>query len=94
MKKYSELGHVYRCEPCIEYPGKWISYVNGVDERIFSSFDEARKDASDRQDASPNDECETSVCWRCSDDDPRIGQVWFTGFYQHGKFDIFGRYRT
>jgi len=91
MKTYAELGHVHRNEPCQEYPGEWLSYLNGGDEKSFPTFEEARNDAADRQDASP-DNVETSVCWKCSDNDPRQGQVWFTGFYQHGKWNVFGRY--
>lgn len=33
-----------------------------------------------------------SVCWKASDDDPRIGQIWFTPFYMHGKFKWTGEY--
>lgn len=86
LRKYADLGTVYRGKPCEEYPGEWLSYLNGNDEKSFATFEEAYKDAFDRQEASP------SVSWKCSDNDPRIGEVWFTGYYQHGRFDIFGRY--
>lgn len=95
LKKFSELGHVHRGEPCQEYPGKWLSYLNGNEEKSFDSFEAAKKDASDRQSAKwAEGEAVTSVCWICSEDDPRRGEVWFTGFYQHGRFDAFGRYKS
>ena len=93
MRAYAQLGTVHRTEPCIEYPGEWLSYVNGGQEKSFFSFEEAKKDAYMRQDESA-EECETSVCWKCSDNDPRVGKVWFTGFYQHGRFNRFGNYLT
>jgi hypothetical protein len=34
-----------------------------------------------------------SVCWKATDNDPRASQVWFTPFYQHGKFNVFGEYK-
>lgn len=33
-----------------------------------------------------------TICWKCSDYDQRMGQAWFTGFYQHGRFNLFGSY--
>lgn len=35
-----------------------------------------------------------SVCWACSDNDPRIGEVWFTPFYRAGQWSMWGKYRT
>lgn len=90
MKRYAELGHVHRTEPCEEYPGEWLSYREGGDERSFPTFQAAYNDALARNEI---DGAKTSVCWCASNNDPRIGEVWFTGFYQHGYFDLFGRYR-
>jgi hypothetical protein len=29
LKKYAELGHVHRTQPCEEYPGRYIIYKKG-----------------------------------------------------------------
>lgn len=79
LKSFAELGSVYRTEPCLEYPGTYFVYRNGNDEKSFPSLKEAwdyvLTDLSEF-------EGEVSICWQCSDDDPRIGQGWFTGFYR------------
>jgi hypothetical protein len=101
LMKYSQLGHVWRTEPCQEYPGQWLLYwpgETGQQEESYPSFMEAlnqgRKKIATletlRQDFNA---CDVSICWKCSDNDPRIGEVWFTGFYQQGKFNAFGQYR-
>lgn len=97
MKKYSELGHVFRTEPCEEFPGKWICFFYSgeglLSEVTFPSFEEAQEYASISQDVMIN--CEKiSICWQCSDGDPRIGMTWFTGFYQHGFINQFGEYKS
>jgi hypothetical protein len=105
LKKYSELGHVWRNEPCQEYPGEWLvfSQPDSVSEgdqevRSFPSFNEAMVYARTRVDAYDSKEqswpIDISICWKCSDNDPRHGQVWFTGFYQHGEFNLFGEYKS
>lgn len=101
MKHYNELGHVYRTEPCIEYPGKWIVYYPGrnvKDSNTFPSFTDAYNFASTKEGHFPTDtfmsDTHVSICWECSEDDPRQGEVWFTPFYQHGKFDRYGRYKS
>lgn len=94
MKTYAELGHVHRCEPCIEYPGEWLVYANGGDETSHTTFDEAFSVAVDRQNNEEEHNVTYSICWKCSDNDPRVGAVWFTGFYQHGKFNQFGDYKS
>lgn len=104
MKKYSELGTVHRGEPCQEYPGTWIVVVKGENqpwdlsgpkfekEYFENSFQQAFDLASK---LNKNDLVEkVSIYWECSDNDPRVGKVWFTGFYRHGWFDIYGRYNT
>jgi len=86
MKGYAQLGHVFRTEPCVEYPGEWLVFIEGKESGSFDSFDIVFKFAEEKEEAS--------ICWSCSDNDPRVGEVWFTGFYQHGRFDQFGRYKT
>lgn len=85
MKRYAELGHVYRTEPCVEYPGRWIVYVEGEERSTHESLEQAFAVAQAL-------DIESSICWEASENDPRIGEVWFTGYYCHGKFDAFGRY--
>jgi hypothetical protein len=95
MKKYAELGTVHRGEPCQEYPGEWLVY-SGKQEKSFDSFEKAKAWAETEVEILFTIEAveppRVSICWKCSDNDPRVGQVWFTGFYQHGKFNIFGSY--
>lgn len=79
MKKFAELGHVYRSEPCQEYPGSWRVYWD-KHETIFAEKEDAFNFANNNVAVSGYD---AKICWRCSEDDPRIGQVWFTGFYCH-----------
>lgn len=95
MRTYSELGHVHRTEPCLEYPGEWLVFIDGgaAGEFTRDTFEAAFELATERNE-SASVGTEVSICWNCSDNDPRLGEVWFTGFYQHGKFDRFGRYRS
>lgn len=88
MKAYADLGHVYRCEPCIEYPGQWIVYASDA-AIAHATFDAAYKHAKHLAETLDK----VSVAWGASVDDPRIGQVWFTGFYVAGSFDQFGRWK-
>jgi hypothetical protein len=101
MKTYAELGTVHRNEPCQEYPGTWMVYYKSPDENLEvgkASFEEAYTVAAKfliKYDADVRDfPLRLSICWKCSDNDPRVGQVWFTGFYQHGKFNLFGDYKS
>jgi hypothetical protein len=81
MKTYSQLGHVYRTEPCVEYPGQWAIYMG--DKVIpYPSLVEAKQAAYSNWGAYGE---EWSVCWKCSDNDPRQGEIWFTSFYQDGQ---------
>lgn len=83
LKKFSELGTVHRGEPCQEYPGMWIVYTTkpyGQEDQEFHNKEAARHYANAV--ARFNDVQKVSVCWKCSDNDPRVGQVWFTGFYE------------
>lgn len=105
MKKYAELGTVHRTEPCEEYPGSWFLYFpskSGTGKETSEALDslesairKAEKILQAYEDAkleyNPRD---FTICWKCSDDDPRVGQVWFTGFYQHGRFNFYGEYKT
>lgn len=108
LKKFSELGHVHRTEPCEEYPGIWIVHIpkhisfEGKEfdsyEQTFSSCEDAKFHARTvmynleqlRMEFNP---VEITVSWKCSDNDPRIGEVWFTPYYMHGRFNAFGDYR-
>ena len=88
MRNYSQLGHVHRCEPCKEYPGEWLVYCRGEHTGTFASADAAIRSAE----IQSRDSAHTSVCWASSSDDPRVGEVWFTGFYRLGYFDQYGRW--
>lgn len=88
LSSLNSLGTARRGEPCAEYPGTWIVYVNG--EEIDTYVDtEENGDARSRAIKSAKmlldegeEDVKVSVSWRCSDGDPRVGQVWFTGYYQ------------
>lgn len=99
MKKFAELKGYERNAPCQEYPGRWLVYYPNrkvEDQHEFPTFEEAYTFAKTKEGCFPEDPflspIHVSICWDASEDDPRIGKVWFTGFYQHGKFDQFGRY--
>lgn len=99
MRKFAELGHVYRTEPCEEYPGDWIVFAEGKvyseGNLTFGAAHEKALRAVEEYDSKEQDfPINVSICWKCSDNDPRIGKVWFTGFYQHGKFNLFGTYKS
>jgi hypothetical protein len=94
MKRYAELGTVYRNQPCIEYPGQWVVYCNGEEAGQHPIFQEAYSQAGEVWDKATLNDNRVSICWQCSENDPRIGEVWYTGFYQHGSFDSFGRYKS
>lgn len=97
MKAFAELGTVHRTEPCKEYPGSWILYVNGAEKSIHPHFNlafNAGNQACDEYDIGEKmNPPDITICWKASDNDPRIGQVWFTSFYQFGKFSIFGTFK-
>lgn len=93
MKKYSELGTVHRGEPCEEYPGVWFVFADGKEMDQHSTFEEAFERAKGLSEEARLG-VRVSVNWSCSENDPRIGEIWFTGFYRHGYFDHFGRYIT
>jgi hypothetical protein len=94
MKTFAELGTVHRGEPCQEYPGEWIVYYpfrKIENNNRFASFQQAFAFA--RSISLPPDGHKISIFFKCSDDDPRIGEVWFSGYYQVGEIDSFGRYK-
>lgn len=76
----------------------WFSKERPHLGHSFQTFQEALDIGKDflnylqdnRVEYNPRD---ISVCWKATDNDPRIGQVWFTGFYMHGRFNIFGDYK-
>jgi len=95
MLSYSQLGTTHRTAPCREYPGEWLVFCNGNQpkdmDNSFSDFESAFVAAQSLANNSPDDEC-ISICWCADEDDPRHAEVWFSGFYQHGKFDRFAIY--
>lgn len=96
MKKYADLGTVHRCEPCVEFPGAWLIYINGnapVGEESFNDFESAYLAAKREWELSTLDPSpRVSICWKASDNDPRVGQVWFSGYYQLGWINQFGNF--
>lgn len=97
LKPYVKLTHVDRGAPCKEWPGVWLVYVGGQEvygSREFEIAYHVANDKSNEFDSSIESNDKVSICWCCSEDDPRIGFSWFTGFYQHGKFNQFGQYIT
>lgn len=102
MKAYKDLGSVHRGEPCLEYPGEWLLFLplphEGKTEHSFPTRQEALdagvritdKWESERVEYDPR---KVSVGWKCSDNDPRQGQVWFTGFYVGWRMNMYGSYK-
>lgn len=93
MKTFQELQTENRGAPCLEYPGKWLVYKNGNDPKEAASAREAQiladvRWGEDREDTT------VSVCWECSDNDPRVGKVWFTPFYCLGTIDAMGCWKS
>lgn len=91
LKPYAELESYERHYPCLEYPGKWVIYIDGNDAMEHESFSDALNMSRELWEAVQG---KVSIAWICTEGDPRVGQVWFTGFYIHGEFDQFGNYRT
>lgn len=90
MRTYAELGHVHRGEPCVEYPGQWFVLIGGAERYACTDREEAVRAATAFSKVDENWDYTISVFWSCSDNDPRVGQVWFTGCYtfiswRHGK---------
>lgn len=97
MKTYAQLQGYERNAPCQEYPGEWLTYSEGKERGSFPNLGLALAYAEELVKEWDNSKdrdvpIQVSVCWKASDNDPRIGEVWFTGFYQHGKFNQFGSY--
>lgn len=106
LRPYAELGHICRTEPCQEYPGEWLlSIPEGVKSHVGEHYTEkhdsrlAAISAGDRLlswleynrvEYNPRD---VGVYWKCSDNDPRVGQVWFTPYYKDGNWTFFGGYK-
>jgi|SRR5580698_6390042 hypothetical protein len=80
MKKLSELTEAERCEPSSDYPGEYVSYLNGQYAHNYSTYEEAHRDALLRYHEASGDNKFAEVCWRASSNDPRIGQPWFHVF--------------
>ena len=87
LKSYKDLGSVYRNDPCEEHPGTWVVFLNGSEVAMFrdvpngpSAHAEAIRFARDIVQAT-DDADQIAVGWSCDENDPRIGEVWFTGFW-------------
>lgn len=103
MKTYDKLTTVDRGAPCVEYPGEWLLFLplphEGKTEHSFPTFEEARlagvritnKWEDEHLEYDPR---KVSIGWKCSDNDPRQGQVWFTGFYVGWRMNMFGNWCT
>lgn len=107
LKRYAELGHVHRTEPCFEYPGEWLLCIpKALEDKCADYYRESHASQKEAQDCGQRllawleqsqveyNPREISICWKCSDDDPRLGQVWFTPFYRHGSWSVWGQYRS
>lgn len=106
LRAYAELGTVHRTEPCQEFPGEWLLCIpKALEGKCAEHYKESHTTLREAQAAgehllswleynrieyNPKD---ITVCWKCSDEDPRIGQVWFTPFYRHGSWTFFGGYK-
>jgi hypothetical protein len=98
LPRYDELTSINRASPCQEYPGVYLTYTNGKDEKSFSSLAAAVQDACDRVfavqrpwDYDPN-LWNANVCWKCSNNDPRQIEDWFCDFYAIGHYNIAGEW--
>lgn len=88
-----DLCTTHRTAPSRDYPGRWILYHGGAE--VYASKTFAHTFEFSVALGARKGECEgDSICWRASDGDPRIGEIWFTGFYRHGTWDSFGEYRS
>jgi hypothetical protein len=71
----------------------WRLYCGG--NEVYASKDYANTyDFAVRMGAKNGDCDGWSICWDSTDGDPRVGQVWFTGFYRHGTWNLLGQYVT
>lgn len=99
LKKLSELDTAQRNAPCQEYPGEWLVYVNGEHFGTFTTFMLAKQAACEASfrhaevEMKPGVTEKISVCWAANSNDPRIGEVWFTSFYEKGFYDSYGQWR-
>lgn len=106
LKAFAELGDVYRNAPCQEYPGTWmlcppqhLEAMGYGSSSTYSSDAEAIAAGNallDKLEAAKveYDTTDLSVCWKASDNDPRVGEVWFTGFYKLGSWSHFGYFKV
>jgi hypothetical protein len=105
LKSYAELGTVHRGAPCQEYPGTWLVTVSNditsksnrgtmlcgsKNEAITAGTALVNTLEDELVEYNPRD---IGVCWQASDNDPRVGEVWFTGFYKLGHWNHFGHFR-
>lgn len=102
MKTYTQLQTHERGAPCLEYPGEWLLYLpipyKGSHTHTYPTLEEAKRAAMRitnvfEEAGLEYDIRKVSIGWKCSDNDPRIGQVWFTGFFVHGRYNLFGDYK-
>lgn len=90
LPKFADLTHVHRGNPCQEYPGEWLLFQDGKEIGSHSNFDAAWKAAQEML-GDVNFQ-KLAICWKCTDGDPRVGKVWFSGFYRHGYFNQWAVY--
>lgn len=90
----------------MEYPGEWLLCIpKALESLCREQYQESHTSQADARQAGDKllmwleyhrieyNPSEITVCWKCSDEDPRIGQVWFTPFYRHGQWTFFGGYK-
>lgn len=103
LPKFAELTTSNRGAPCQEYPGEWLVHLplpyEGKTEYSHTSQVDAYNFAHKvmivwESEKKEYEASKVSVSWTCNDNDPRQGKVWFTGYYTHGKFNIFGDYKS
>ncbi len=94
MKHFAELTTSERINPCIEYPGRWFVNYHPAPGAAGEPFDAefATLEEAMAKARTSGEVPAYSISWCASDDDPRVGQVWFSGFYIHGRFNAAGKY--
>lgn len=87
----ADLCTVHRGDQCDDYPGRWVLHCGSSE--LYASKDFGNTFEFAVKLGARNGDCDGyTICWRATEGDPRIGQVWFTGFYRHGTWNVFGQY--
>ncbi len=81
---YESLTTSNRHDPCREYPGAYHVYAdnNHVGDFYGEYEGGTALDRAKRQALNLPDAMNIAVYWAASEDDPRIGQGWFTSYYR------------